>query len=61
MIEDMSVDMIAMMIVTTTTAGRTGEDPPLPTTAEDHTGQDHALAPTPLAITEVKFDSSRPP
>lgn len=58
MIEDMSVDMIAMMIVTTTTAG---EDPPLPTTAEDHTGQDHALAPTPLAITEVKFDSSRPP
>lgn len=29
----------------------TGEDPPLPTTAEDHTGQDHALAPTPLVST----------
>ncbi|KTF87320.1 hypothetical protein cypCar_00013658, partial [Cyprinus carpio] len=37
----------------------TGEDPLLPTSAEDHTGQDQALAPTPLVITEVKFDSFR--
>lgn len=59
--EAMSVDMIAMTTVTTTTAGHTGEGPPLPTMAEDHTGQGHALAPTPLVITEVKFDSSRHP
>ncbi len=29
----------------------TGEDPPLLTTAEDRTGHDHALAPTPLVST----------
>lgn len=56
--EATSVDMIAMMTATTTTAGHTGEDPHLLITAEDRTGQDHALAPTPLVITEVKFDSS---
>lgn len=64
MIEATSVDMIVMMTVTTTTTtttGHTGEDPLLPITAEeDHTGHGHALAPTPLAITEVKFDSSHP-
>lgn len=54
----MSADMSAMMTVNTTTAaGHTGEDPPLLTTAEDRTGHDHALAPTPLVITEVKCDS----
>lgn len=65
MIEATSVDMIVMMTVTTTTTttttGHTGEDPLLPTTAEeDHTGHDHALVPTLLVITEVKFNSFHP-
>lgn len=51
-IEAMNGDMIAMKKETTTT---TGEDPRLLTTAEDHTGQDHALAPTLLVITEVQL------
>lgn len=55
MIEGMNVDMIAMKKETTTT---TGEDPRLLTTAEDRTGQDHALALTLLVIIEVKFSSS---
>lgn len=62
MIEATSVDMIVMMTVTTTTTTTTtGEDPLLPTTAEeDHTGHDHALVPTLLVITEVKFNSFHP-
>lgn len=60
---------IAMKTVTTTTtvvvavavvaaAGLTEEGPPLPTTAEDHTDQDHALALTLHVTIEVYSECS---